>query len=122
NDPDDHRQDNCPKKRYVGQQKRERSRTENRNPDYVLTPELVANWPAYERSRRHSREKGKEIQLRFLYTHAELMHEKKGKITRHAGEVEVFRKDQNEQDEQRKNDGTPREYLSIAMLARCRFR
>ena len=100
---DDRRENADPEQIGVWERQGKRRHAQDRHPDHTLAADSVADRSAQQRARRDGEKKTEEMKLRALNREAELSHQEKRVVARHAREVEIFRKNERDQNSERQD-------------------
>ena len=98
NQADDRGKHAAPKQIGVRQGERERRHAQDRSPDDGLAAHAIANRSAEKSPGRDGEEKDEEMELRALDREAEFFDQEKSVIARDAGEIEILRENERDQD------------------------
>ena len=82
----------------VGEEQSEGEDSQDGNPDHVLAADAISHGSAGEGSDSGGSEEEKQIELRAADADVEFTDQVKGVVAGDAGEVEIFREDQRDQD------------------------
>src|ERR1700676_4491814 len=100
NQADDDGENGGPEQIDVRQEQAERQNAQNRDPDYVAAADAVAHRPADDGSGSHGSEKNEEMNLCVLRGDMEFVDQIKDVVADQAGQIEVFREHERDEDRQ----------------------